>query len=124
PGTDPGFDGAASVWTIRPTALPTITDPVVIDATTQDGWSAGQPKVVLDGSRTVFSNGLAFTVGGNTDEGLVINNFGAFGILLDGSSDSNHGTGPGLNNIIQGNFIGTDFSGKNAAPNLAGGIKL
>ena len=115
------------VQTIAPTAvltLPAITDPVVIDATTQPGYTPQQPLIDLDGSQAAFSDGLLFRVGGNTVKGLIINNFAALGIVLDGSADPNHGHGPELNNVIRANWIGTDSSGSSAAGNLLGGIKL
>ncbi|HJT30908.1 MAG TPA: Calx-beta domain-containing protein, partial [Pirellulales bacterium] len=113
------------VQTISPQMpLPEITDPVIIDGTTQDGYGPEQPMIVIDGSQAPGTNGLVFLVGGNTVEGLVIDNFSGFGVVLDGSNDAGHGQGPGLNNLIQSNFIGTDSSGRNAAPNGSGGIDV
>jgi hypothetical protein len=95
-------------------------EPVTIDATTQFGYSAGQPMIDIDGSQAGDESGLTFNVGGNTIKGLIINNFtGAngqdgFGIALN----------DGNNNTIQGNFIGTDPTGATAAPNQGGGIVL
>ena len=103
------------VQIITPTTqLPTITDPVTIDGTTQLKYAPGKPLIVLDGSQAGNSIGLLCKVGGNIVEGLVISNFAQFGIVLDGSTDSDHG-----NNIVA-NFIGTDSSGKNAEANGAG----
>ncbi|HWB13392.1 MAG TPA: MBG domain-containing protein [Pirellulales bacterium] len=103
--------------------LPVITAPVIIDATTQPGYAPGQPQIDIDGSKiggTAQSDGLVFKAGGNTVKGLIINNFNGFGIVLDGTIDAAHNTGPGINNTIQGNFIGTDKTGQTAAPNLNG----
>ena len=102
--------------------LPLITDPVIIDGTTQPGYLPQQPLIELDGSQAGFTNGLTFKGGGNTVEGLIINNFGAFGLLFNGASDPVNG--PAINNNIQANLIGTDSTGKIAKPNNAGGIKL
>ncbi len=60
-------------------------------------------------------------VDGNVVRGLVINRFGALG-------DSNEG-GAGIsiqsaNNIIEGNYIGTDVSGTVAQPNRTDGIQI
>ncbi|HWB10985.1 MAG TPA: Calx-beta domain-containing protein [Pirellulales bacterium] len=118
---------SSGVQTISPTAalaLPAITDPVIIDATTQPGYTPQQPLIDLDGTQAAFSDGLLFSVGGNTVKGLIISNFAALGIVLDGSADPNHGHDASVNNVIQANWIGTDASGTTAAANLLGGIKL
>ena len=47
--------GAHTIQPLSP--LPTITDPVVLDATTQPGY-AGKPVIELDGSLAANSNGL------------------------------------------------------------------
>jgi photosystem II stability/assembly factor-like uncharacterized protein len=91
--------------------LPTITDPVVIDATTQPGYS-GSPLIELNGSQT-SSNGLQITAGNSTVKGLIINRFSGSGvaaILLT----TNGG------NTIQGNFIGVDATGAAAQINMNG----
>src|SRR5262249_2043361 len=104
---------AAGVHTISPTSpLPAITAPVVIDGTTQPGWSPNTNGpgladnavllIELDGS-TAHGNGLTLSHD-STVQGLVINRFGA-GIMMSGSS----------RNLIQGNFIGTNAAGT-AAP--------
>ena len=114
--SDPVF---ASVAAIRadpgnlPDALPTVTEAVVIDATTDADWAAagGLPVVVLDGSAAAVSaDGLSITAGNSTVRGLVISNFGHFGIYL--------ATGGG--NTIEGNFIGTNAAGTAAAGNAWG----
>ncbi len=90
--------------TIRPDSiLPTITDPVVIDATTQPGW-AGDPVIELDGSRTTwitYGAGIRIECGGSTVRGFVINRFPADGVALYG----------GAGNVVQGNYVGTDVTG-------------
>ena len=98
--------------TIQPTsALPSITDPVIIDGTTQPGFSS-KPIVELDGSNTgTGSIGLEITGGNSTVRGLVINRF-------NGSSQSSaielNGSG---GNVIEGNYIGTDVTGTTALTN-------
>jgi hypothetical protein len=66
---------------IQPTSsLPTITDPMVIDATTQPGY-AGTPLIELDGSLAGAGvNGLRITSGGSIVRGLVVNRFAGSGI--------------------------------------------
>jgi hypothetical protein len=112
----------AGVHTIMPTtSLPTITDPVVIDAYTQPGASAntlavGDNAVLLielDGANAGSANGLTITAGNSTVRGLVINRFQGDGINI------NNGNG---GNVIAGNFIGTDATGANPLGNSVNGI--
>jgi hypothetical protein len=97
--------------TIKPlTPLPEITDPVILDATTQPGF-LGKPLVELDGSAGgAHPAGLRISAGGSTVRGFVINRFGGAAIVL---------TGEGLN-VVQGNYIGTDATGLAAAGNSHG----
>ncbi|MBI3853154.1 MAG: HYR domain-containing protein [Verrucomicrobia bacterium] len=115
PGTGP--------HTIQPlSALPTITDPVIVDGYTQSGASPNTMvegdntvlKIVLDGSLAgddlaggppVY--GLEIVCGSTTVRGLVVANFADSGIFL-----RNNG-----GNAIQGNIIGTDGSGSIAQGN-------
>ena len=90
-------------------ALPTITDPVIIDGYTQPGAS---PNTLTDGNDAVILieldgsiagdevSGLVLAGGGSTIRGLAINRFGGSGIELR-SGD----------NVIEGNFLGTDVTG-------------
>ena len=83
-------------------ALPTITGQVNIDGTTQPGY-VGVPLIELNGAGAgSTASGLSFSAGANTVKGLVINRFGGSGIALPFSQG---------NNVIQGNYIGTDASG-------------
>ena len=116
----------AGVHTISPTsALPGITDPVVIDGYTQPGAS---PNTLANGNNAVllieldgtnagsFVNGLTITAGSSTVRGLVINRFGGNGVAITGSGASN--------NVVLGNFIGTDATGERAVPNRANGVLI
>ncbi|WP_183094368.1 NosD domain-containing protein [Nocardioides stalactiti] len=89
--------------------LPEITDPVVIDATTQPG-SNGRPIVEIDGSGTGFPD-QAFAI--DTDDtvikGFVINRFADIAIFVSGDG-----------NRISGNWVGVDSAGHNAAGNRYG----
>jgi len=127
PGTDtitfriPG----SGVHTIRPTsALPTITDPVIIDGYSQPGaspntLSVGDNAVLLiqlsGASAPAGTDGLHITAGNSTVRGLVINGFK----VLVGNQDQGNGivldTMGG--DVLQGNFIGTDPSGTAAVAN-------
>ena len=103
----------AGPHTIQPaTALPTVTDPVIIDGTSQPNYS-GAPLIELDGSNAgAGTNGLHITAGGSTVRGLIINRFAQNGIHLD--------TGGG--NTIEANYVGTNAAGTAALPNTAHGI--
>jgi hypothetical protein len=92
-------------------ALPEITSPVVIDGWSQSGSNA-PPVVVLDGSQAgTLSDGLVLTAPSNTVRGLVLTGFiNALRLQSNGF------------NVVQGNFIGTDSTGTNAAPNTGDGL--
>jgi parallel beta-helix repeat protein len=98
----------AGVHTIRPNSgLPAITDPVILDATTQVGFS-GAPLIELDGTNAGAGiAGLIISGSSTTVRGLIINRFGGDGIIAASS-----------NNLIAGDFIGTDSTG---ATNLGNG---
>ncbi len=110
----------AGVHTIAlATSLPTITDAVTIDATTDDsfGVNGNRPAIELDGtSAGAGARGLTITSGGSgsTIRGLVINRFNANGILLDGAD----------NVLVAGNYIGTDVTGLLDRGNGEDGIQL
>ncbi len=120
PGTDliafniPG----AGPHTIQPASnLPTITDPVVIDGYTQPGaFPNTNPvglglntvlKIEIDGSFLggIQPTALEINIDNVTVRGLVINRFAFVGIRFLVPS-------PKIgNNIVEGNFIGTDVMG-------------
>jgi hypothetical protein len=102
------------VQTIGPqTDLPTLTQPAVIDATTQPGY-AGTPIIELNGSVGSAVTGIHVSAGNSTVRGFAINRFSGNGILLD----TNGG------DVIQGNYIGTDATGAVAQPNGGNGIQI
>ena len=110
------FDIApAGPHTIVPLSpLPTITDPVVIDGTTQPGF-AGSPIIELAGmSAGEGANGLRLTGGSSVVRGLVINRFDQSGIRFD----------IGGGNRVEGNFLGTDVSGTAALGNGLHGLEV
>ncbi|APW36294.1 hypothetical protein RD110_02935 [Rhodoferax koreense] len=87
-------------------ALPTITKPVVIDATTDDSFAArgNVPSVVVNMNGVASSSlRLGAGSGGSTVRGLVITNATDAAIYLDTGSDGN---------TIAGNYLGSiDASG-------------
>ncbi len=116
PGLDTiTFSIGSGMKTILPTSsLPTITDPVFIDATTQPGFT-GTPIIELDGHLAgAVANGLTISAGKSIVRDLVINRFAGNGIELDG----------GTNSLIEGNYIGTDVTGTLAKRNDGYGVAL
>ncbi|MGW8255955.1 MAG: beta strand repeat-containing protein, partial [Thermoguttaceae bacterium] len=111
----------SGVHTISPTSeLPTIGDAVVIDGYTQSGATENTLAIgdnanlliQLDGSSAGSgADGLKLYPGsdGSTIRGLVINNYTSTGIKIYST-----------NNIIAGNFIGTDVTGTTALDNYEG----
>ena len=92
----------SGVQTIAPaSALPTISDPVTIDGTTQPGY-AGQPLVELNGGSTGDgTEGLTINAGDSTVRGLVIDGFRSWAMhLLANGGDT-----------IAGNYVGTTPDG-------------
>ena len=88
-------------------ALPTITDTVILDATTQSGYVAGSPVIVLDGTGAgAEANGFVLQASNSTITGFRIQNFVSgttsvtgTGIVIDGT------TGGGDNNTISQNYL-------------------
>jgi len=114
---NPGLDTIAfnipgsGVHTISPaTAFDHLTDQVVIDGYTQPGSSANTLvvgddavlRIELDGT-SVGSGGAGFYLSGghSTLRGLVLNRWSAAAVRLD----------QGGNDVVEGNFIGTDPTG-------------
>lgn len=117
--TNPGVDLIAfdipgpGPHTIQPTfELPTITDPVTIDGYTQPGASPNTNstelglntvlQIEIDGANAGPGNpdGILIVAGSSTVRGLAIHSFTS-GIVLAGNG----------NNVVQGNFLGTDTTG-------------
>ena len=91
--------------------LPPITNPAIVDATTQPGY-AGAPIIELNGSAAGVATGLLVSAGSSTLRGFVINRFHGDGIFL----------GLGSGNVVQGSYIGTDMAGASASPNEGNGV--
>jgi hypothetical protein len=102
------------------TALPRITSPMTIDGYTEPGSRPNTsatadnavPTIVIDGagiSDLGQSLGLQVDADLSTVQGLDIQNFNGVGVALIGSDD-----------MLQGDFIGTDATGMIAQPNGLG----
>ncbi|MCH8223489.1 MAG: fibronectin type III domain-containing protein, partial [Chloroflexi bacterium] len=125
--SDPGFVVSTASFSIKPgSALPTITDPVVIDGYTQPGASPNTNgpgfglntvlKIELDGSNAgaPFVHGLNIHGGASAVRGLVINRFSGDGVFIAFFGS----------NVIEGNFLGTDISGTLGLGNTVDGIDV
>ncbi|MGH3090634.1 MAG: Ig-like domain-containing protein [Rubrobacteraceae bacterium] len=108
----------AAPFTIRPTGVINVTDPVIIDGSTQPGFD-GTPVIELDGSDAPATSsliGLRITGGGSIVRSLAINRYrspsssAGIGISLSGSGG----------NTIEGSFIGTSADGTTALGNKVG----
>jgi titin len=99
--------------TIAPlSSLPHLTGPTTIDGSTQGGY-AGKPLIEIRGDRAGTSTtGLVLRGGAGTVKGLIINRFGANGVMLLSKGG----------NTLKNCYIGTDASGNAAAGNKQKGI--
>jgi titin len=105
------IDSGAQIIALS-SALPAVTKPVILDGTTQPGY-AGTPLIELDGINVpTYGAGLTINAGSSTVKGLVISNFRGSGLALNTNG----------NNVIQGNFIGTDLTGTLSQANGGEGI--
>ncbi len=104
----------SGVQTITPSRdLPAITGSVIIDATTQPGYS-GTPLIEINGINAGnTTNGLRISSSDVTISGLAINNFGASGIRIEANQV-----------IVDSCYIGTTPSGTQANPNGGSGITI
>jgi parallel beta-helix repeat protein len=91
------------------TPLPEITDPLVIDGSTQPGY-AGAPLIELDGANVGVASGLVITAAHTYVGGLAIGRFQGAGVVLRSDDGS----------TIQANYIGVDATGTLARPNNLG----
>ncbi len=101
------------IQTIAPlSALPAITNPVLIDGFSQPGFSA-MPLIELSGAEAGTADGLNIACSGVTIRGLDINSFASgAGIGLSGTA----ATG----NTIEADDFGTDPTGLQPFPNEVG----
>jgi hypothetical protein len=116
-------------FVIQPvTFLPSIQKSTIVDATTQPGYTPGNPAIILDGSLQNGSIGLDFAFAPNSKvKGFYIRNFPSLGIALykcSGTEISNniinrYPSAPGptkvdveldqsSNCIVRANYLGTD----------------
>ena len=113
-GTDTiAFDiSSGGVQTIQPTsALPTVTASVLIDGTSEPGYAAVAPVVVLSGTNAgANASGLTLAGANIVVQGLDIVSFGGAGIDVNGGATVG----------AQGNFIGVGSDGHTPLGNSVG----
>jgi len=115
-----GIPGAGPHTIMPASPLPIITEPVVIDGTTQPGAACPNTLLIeMDGTNAGGgADGLQILAGPTTVRGLVINRFSGFaraGIYLAGNGVAGSG-----NNLVECNHIGSDTAGTLALPNRYG----
>ena len=93
--------------------LPEISDPVVIDGTTQPGF-AGTPLIEINATNIGFDLVLSITAGNTTIRSLIVNHFQNGGISI-ANGDGNH---------IEGCYIGTDATGSDTANSRGNAIGI
>ena len=97
PTTDPGYSASTGSWTISSASVLSVNTSIVIDGTSQPGFTpGGHPVIVLSRPTSAGGNidGLVLNADGCTVEGLVINSFIRGAGLRIASS----------NNTVQGNY--------------------
>ena len=101
-------------------ALPTLTNSITIDGTTQPGY-AGAPLIDLNGNSGSGRNGLIINTSNCVVRALILRNFGsssspglASGILLTNAFGA----------TIQGCYIGTTAAGSGSSGNSLDGIRV
>ncbi len=107
------FSIGSGLQTISPLSLLAITDPAILDGTSQAGFT-GTPLIELDGTNAGSVPGIWITAGGTTVKGLIINRFASNGIFISNSSG----------NTITGNYIGTNATSTSALPNGTDGVGI
>src|SRR5436190_3226156 len=109
------FSLTPNTRTISPSAsLPTITDPIIIDGSSQPGFS-DTPLIELNGQLAGSAvTGLRITAGSSSVRSLIINRFTSHGVEI-----ADKGT-----NLLEGNIIVLDPSGSLARANIVNGILI
>ena len=146
PTTDPGYNPATGTFLIQPLseaapgalndfALPPINATVIIDGYTQPGASPNTLAngdnaallIQIDGSKATTAGGsglVPFDDVGSVYRGLVFTGWTNPDITSGSSGSTASGAegieANGVQDYIEGNFFGTDTTGKTAAPNRIG----
>ena len=113
-----GIAGAGTHVINLASALPSITDTVTIDGSSEPDYAANTPVVRIDGATAGGSaSGITFTgtSDGSTLRGLMVTRFTVDGIVVQSGAD-------GI--TIAGNWIGTSGTGSTGVGNADDGIDL
>lgn len=100
--------------------LPKITDSVIIDGSTQPGFS-GTPLIVINGAGLASAgggNGLVITAGSSTVRGLTLTGFAS------GNRDAALLLITNGGNVVEGCYVGTDASGTRSSGQVGGAVPL
>ncbi len=116
-----GGDPFPDVFVIRPLSqLPSISNPavsIIVDGRSQTTFGGDTnpfgPEIVLDGFAASAAHGLQIDSSGNQVLGLNVQRFNGCGVFVLGS-----------NNVIAGNFVGTDATGMYRAGNAGSGVSI
>lgn len=117
PSSDPGFNSVMGIWMISPlTTLPYIVNGnVIIDGTSQTlnqgNTNANGPEIMIYGGGNVDFAFHIFNSSNNIITGLTISKF-IKGIQVSGNN--------ARNNIIRGNYIGTNYNATDTLGNYIG----
>ncbi|HND50762.1 MAG TPA: Ig-like domain-containing protein, partial [Pirellulaceae bacterium] len=96
--------------------LPTIVNPLTIDGATEPQFT-GAPIIELNGtSAGAAADGLTIAAFDSTIRGLVINRFSGSAVHITGAAATN--------NVVEGNFLGTNLAGAAAAGNQIAGVLI
>ncbi|MBN2719156.1 MAG: hypothetical protein JXX14_25125 [Deltaproteobacteria bacterium] len=109
-------DAAPYTISVTGSALPDITDPVVIDGRSEPDF-VSEPIIALDGSALFGTeSGLSFVAGsdGSTVRALVVINFPDSGVLMTNSD----------NHTVQGMYSGVGLDGATRQGNSGSGLTL
>ncbi|MEL6982085.1 MAG: CSLREA domain-containing protein, partial [Actinomycetota bacterium] len=114
PTADANHSGG--VWTITlASGLPTITDPVTIDGSSQSGYTT-TPIISVDGASLpgTTTDGLQLTTGsdGSTIQALALGDFPGNVLEIEGGDDY----------LIVGNHLGTDAAGTSAVHDASSAV--
>ncbi|HNW89319.1 MAG TPA: T9SS type A sorting domain-containing protein [Bacteroidales bacterium] len=117
---DPNYNTVQGTWTIRPlSTMPYINkNNITIDGTSQTANHGNTnlqgPEIILDGTRTIDFAFHIFNASGVTIKGFVICNF-TYGIQI-----SQMTANASQNNVIKGNYIGTNYNASDTLGNAIG----
>jgi hypothetical protein len=120
PTSDPGYSNGVFNLHLTGHLPPLATDGMVIDGSTQPGFTS-KPLIVVDGSQIIpetftSNSGLLIYSASNQVKNISFTGFNWNGLtLLHGDA---------TNNTLSGCWIGLDATGTNAAPNALQGILL